>query len=213
MMNEEDGAPRAAGGYAKGSGLEGLTTAELAKMGIDRAKQDARGPWSYPKLPYTDAASKLVRGNFGSVDRVVADLKSIMPNPNPQFYDNLKNNVTNLIYNKGNGPQLREQLKKQFAVSPSEVSDEGKASFALALLGNGKANIVSGDAAGYGKMSGATLGSLSTGNENAIGSLSSRLSDMLPGRPTRFRAVFEESEQIRYFYENLVAMINAGFPG
>ncbi len=211
MMNEEDGAP--SGAYVKGSGLDGLKTAELAKMGIDRAKADARGPWSYPDLPYSDAASKLIRGNFGSVDRVVADLKSMMPNPNPQFYDNLKNNVTNLIYNKGNGPQLREQLKKQFAVSPSEISDEGKASFALALLGNGKANIVSSDAAGYGRMSGAHLGALSTGNEKAIGSLSSRISDILPGSPTSFRAVFEESEQIRYFYENLVAMINAGFPG
>jgi len=213
MMNEEDGAPGATGGYAKGSGLDGLKTAELSRMGINRAKADARGPWSYPDLPYADSASKLVSGNFGSVDRAIGDLKSMMPNSNPQFYENLKNNVTNLIYNKGNGPQLREQLKKQFAVSPSEIGDEGKASFALALLGNGKANIVSGDAAGYGRMSGAQLGALSTGNEKAIGSLSSRLTDMLPGSPTSFRAVFEESEQIRYFYENLVAMINAGFPG
>ncbi len=211
MMNEEDGAP--SGAYVKGSGLEGLATAELAKMGIDRAKADARGPWSYPDLPYTDAAQALVRGNVGSVDRVVADLKSMMPNPNPQFYDNLKNNVTNLIYNKGNGPQLREQLKRQFAVSPSEVSDAGKASFAIALLGNGKANIVSADAAGYGRMSGAQLGSLSSANDKAIGSLTSRLSDALPGSPTSFSAVFEKSAQIRYFYENLVAMINAGFPG
>ena len=210
MMKEEDGTP--SGSYKKGTGLDGLKTAELAKMGIDRAKADARGPWSYPDLPYVDSADKLVKGNFGSVDRVIADLQRLMPNPNPAFYDTLKNNVTSLIYNKGNGPQLRQQLKRQFAVPPDVCGEEGKASFALALLGTGKASLVSAETAGFGAMSGASLGSASTANDKAIGTLT-RLRNLVPGQPKSFNDVFEESEQIRYFYENIVTLVNTPFPG
>ena len=205
MMNEEDGVAGGAGGYAKGTGLQGLYAAELAKAGVDvnKMRQQGRRP-AAGLTPYYDAASSLVNSNMpGSVDSAIADLKELIPNPNPQFYSTLKTNVSSLIYNKGSGPQFREQIKRQLQVPPNEVGDEGKAAFAIALLGTGKASLA--DAGLGGKGSYFALAGQGFANEKAIGEM---------GGGDNFREdVFEASEQIRYFYENLVKLVNAPFPG
>jgi hypothetical protein len=208
MMNEEDGAPTS-GGYAKGSGLEGLYAAELAKMGIDKSAIGSPGSriGALPQnsTPYTDAAKELVRGP-GSVDDAVADLQRLIPNRNPQFYSTLKNNVSSLIYNKGNGPRFREQLQRQFEAPPSEISEPTKAAFAIALLGNGTAEIVSAGFGGAPQMYATTKA-----NIDAIGALTAK--SLIPGQAKNFDDVFNASSKIRYFYENLVDLVNAPFPG
>lgn len=203
MMNEEDGAP--SGAYVKGSGLEGLYAAELAKAGIDvnKMRQQGRRP-AAGLTPYYDAANGLVNSRaLGSVDRAVADLKELIPNPDSQFYSALKTNVSSLIYNKGSGPQFREQIKRQLQVPPSEVGDDAKAAFAIALLGTGEASIV--DAGLGGRGSYLTLNAQTTANEKAIGDLG--------GGDSFKEDVFDASDDIRSFYDNLVNLVNAPFPG
>jgi hypothetical protein len=178
-------------------------------MGIDKSAIGSPGSriGALPQnsTPYTDAAKELVRGP-GSVDDAVADLQRLIPNRNPQFYSTLKNNVSSLIYNKGNGPRFREQLQRQFEAPPSEISEPTKAAFAIALLGNGTAEIVSAGFGGAPQMYATTKA-----NIDAIGALTAK--SLIPGQAKNFDDVFNASSKIRYFYENLVDLVNAPFPG